>query len=128
MSDDFAYDIGAARWDRERKELESALVTERAARSAAESRADALARELEAERLRGKVRDNGIFACKAVKPRKDGPQEWQPRLCSDDPDDDLANAWDDEAWELTHYPTPNAALDAAAAALRAAGLMPQEVE
>ena len=57
------------------------------------------------------LQDLGIFACRTTKGTE--PQEWQPRLCCEDPDDNLATIWDDDTWGLTSYPTKTEAMLAA---------------
>ncbi|MFA5027063.1 MAG: hypothetical protein WC713_04260 [Candidatus Methylomirabilota bacterium] len=65
------------------------------------------------------VQDFGIFACRVG-------GGWEPRLCTDDPDDDIDEAWENwmqtAASNVTH-PTKTAAIDAIACYLAEKGLL-----
>jgi hypothetical protein len=84
---------------------------------------DAADAELARMRDRLSVMDMGIFACSVG----DG---WVPRLCSDDPDDEVYEVMESEEGvnlQCYPYPTKDTALDAAVECLKAKGLLPGEV-
>lgn len=92
--------------------------------SAAEDQIATLRAELRQARRRIKVMDLGIFACKWG-----GDGGWTPRICNDDPDDDLVESWEaaehfDVLWHGGKpFATQTAAYAAAWEALHAAGLV-----
>lgn len=101
------------------------LATERAAREKAEAAVTTLRAELRMARRQIRVMDLGIFACRWG----DG---WEPRMCSDDPDDDVAEAWEvaehfDVLWHGGKpFETSAEAYAAAWTALHDAGLVEDE--